>query len=74
MLEMKFGDEHLIFTWQTMSVICKCKQILIVLKVQSWCKLYNNKYMNALKQIPDTEIFAFTAVVVLSYWAVKFCL
>ena len=33
------------------------------LKVQS-CKLYNNKYMIALTQITNTEIFIFIAVIV----------
>ena len=32
-----------------------------ILKVQS-CKPYNNKYMIALTQLTNTEIFAFTAV------------
>ena len=41
------------------------------LKVQS-CKLYNKKYnMIALTQITNSEIFAFIAVLVLSYWTVK---
>ena len=37
----------------------------VLLKTQSW-KLYNNKYMIASTPIPntDTEIFAFTAVLV----------
>ena len=44
------------------------------LKVQS-CKLYNKKYnMIALTQITNSEIFAFIAVLVLSYWTVKFYL
>ena len=33
------------------------------LKAQS-CKLYNNKYMIALKQVTNIEIFAFIAVLV----------
>ena len=33
------------------------------LKVQS-CKLYNNKYVIALTQITNTEVFAFMAVLV----------
>ena len=37
--------------------------LMIALKVQS-CKLYNNKYILALAQITNTEIFAFKAVVV----------
>ena len=37
--------------------------LMIALKVQS-CKLYNNKYIIALTQITNTEIFAFKAVVV----------
>ena len=37
--------------------------IFQILKVQS-CKLYNNKYIIALTQITNTEIFAFTAVLV----------
>ena len=36
---------------------------MIALKVQSW-KLYNDKYIIALTQITNTEIFAFKAVVV----------
>ena len=47
--------------------------IFQILKVQS-CKLYNNKYIIALTQITNTEIFAIIAVLVLSYWAVRFCL
>ena len=44
------------------------------LKVQS-CKLYNKKYnMIALTQITNSEFFAFIAVLVLSYWTVKFYL
>ena len=35
----------------------------IALKVQS-CKLYNDKYIIALTQITNTEIFAFKAAVV----------
>ena len=35
------------------------------LKVQS-CKLYNNKHTIASTQIPNTEIFAFIAVLV--FW------
>ena len=35
----------------------------IYLKVQS-CKLYNSKYMIASKQVTNTEIFAFIAVLV----------
>ena len=46
--------------------------IQISLNVQS-CKLYN-KYLIASRQITNTEIFAFITVLVLSYWAVKFCL
>ena len=34
-----------------------------LLKVQS-CKLYNNKYVIALTQITNTEIFAFITVLV----------
>ena len=41
----------LLFTAQTMKKS---------LKIQS-CKLYNNKYMFALTQITNTEIFAFIA-------------
>ena len=37
--------------------------LMIALKVQS-CKLYNNKYIIALAQITNTEIFTFKAVVV----------
>ena len=47
--------------------------LMIALKVQS-CKLYNNKYIIVLAQITNTEIFTFKAVVVLSYWTIKFCL
>ena len=36
---------------------------MIALKVQSW-KLYNDKYIIALTQITNTEIFAFKAAVV----------
>ena len=49
----------------------KCEVFL--LKVQS-CKWYNNKYVIASTQITNIEIFAFMAVLVLSYWAAKFCL
>ena len=37
--------------------------LLLTLKVQS-CKLYNNKYMIALTQITNTEIFALIAVLI----------
>ena len=37
--------------------------LMIALKVQS-CKLYNNKYIIALTQTTNTEIFAFKAIVV----------
>ena len=37
--------------------------LMIALEVQS-CKLYNNKYIIALTQITNTEIFAFKDVVV----------
>ena len=40
------------------SQITRCRTYL---KVQS-CKLYNNKYMIASTQIPNTEIFEFMAV------------
>ena len=43
-----------------------------VLKVQL-CKLYKNKDMIALIQITKTDIFAFIAVLVLSYLAVSIC-
>ena len=51
------------------TIVCQ----VIALKVQS-CKLYNNKYVIASTQLTNTESFAFIAVLVLSYWAVKFCL
>ena len=35
---------------------------MIALKMQS-CKLYNNKYIIAFRQVTITEIFAFKAVV-----------
>ena len=37
--------------------------LMLALKVKS-CKLYNNKYIIALTQITNTEIFAFKAIVV----------
>ena len=37
--------------------------LLLTLKVQS-CTLYNNKYMIALTQITNTEIFALIAVLI----------
>ena len=40
-------------------------------KVQS-CKLYNKKYIIALTQIKNTEIFAFIAVLVLKLLSRKF--
>ena len=40
------------------------------LKVQ-WCKLRNNKYMIALAQITNTEIFAFMAVFVFKLFSRK---
>ena len=40
------------------------------LKLQS-CKLYNNKYMIALTQITNTEIFAFVAALVFKLFACK---
>ena len=43
------------------------------LKLQS-CMLYNSKYMITSMQITNTEIFAFIAVLFLSYWTVKLCL
>ena len=43
------------------------------LKVQL-CKLPNIRYMVALIRIKNNEIFAVIAALVLSYWAVKFCL
>ena len=36
--------------------------LMIALKVQS-CKLYNNKYIIALTQMTNTEIFTFKAIV-----------
>ena len=54
-----------------------CKQLLNnytlyvkILKVQS-CKLYDNKYMIALTQITNTEIFSFIAVVVFKFLSHK---
>ena len=44
--------------------------ISVPLKVQSR-KLYNNKYMIALAQITNTEIFAFIAILVLKLWNPK---
>ena len=38
----------------------------IELKVQS-CKLYKNKYMTNNKQIANTEVFAFIAILVSKY-------
>ena len=37
--------------------------LMLALKVKS-CKLYNNKYIIALTEITNTEIFAFKAVAV----------
>ena len=39
------------------------KYFELMLKVQS-CKLYNDKFVIASRQIPNTEIFAFIAVLV----------
>ena len=43
--------------------VFKCLKCLSVLKIQS-CKLYNNKYMIAPTQRTNTEIFAFTSLLV----------
>ena len=53
------GDRHFTKRYSTSSLVV----IFISLKVQS-CRLYKNKYMIALKQITNTEIFAFIAVLV----------
>ena len=45
----------------------------IALKVQSY-KSCNIKYMIASTQVTNTENFALSVVLVLSYWAIKFCL
>ena len=42
----------------------------VMLKVPS-CKLYNNTYMTALKQITKTEIFAFIAILVFKLLSCK---
>ena len=42
-------------------------------KVQS-CKLYDDKYKIASTHVRNTDVFALIAVLVLSYWAVKFLL
>ena len=46
-----------------MVLITKNKSDVSHLKVQSW-KLYNNRYMIALTQITNTEIFTLIAVLV----------
>ena len=54
-------------------VLSKMLRMGPYLKVQSF-KLYNNKYIIASTQTTNTDIFTVIAVLVLSYWAVKFCL
>ena len=51
------------FTSFLNSVLLMDKPCKFMLKVQS-CKLCNNKCMSASTQIKNTEIFAFTAVLV----------
>ena len=58
---------HKLFT--LVNYICRLPSLLtlkifrVVLKVQS-CKLYSDKYMVVLTQITNTELYAFTAVLV----------
>ena len=55
---------NLKFTYETSQNNIYFLDLNVSLEVQS-CKSYNNKYMIALTQITNTEIFAFIAVLVL---------